>query len=1727
MKKFLASLLLFLACVACVTCVACGNGNKVTISLVYGDNEVTEQQLGKGSDYTLPDAEREGYEFEGWYDNSGFTGQVVKDITASSDATYYAKWAKLFTVTLDADGGSLSSTSFKLKEGANLYDALASYTPTKTDHQFDAWMDNTTPVALNRKMPSSDITLKARYKVKYTVKIFKQSIEDESNYEAADDFIGYGYAGATLTPELPADVMTGFTLDAGHEGSVTSLALGETASANEYKYYLTRNTYTVTFYTNYPDGVNDKWSDSTAKYGVDVTIPADVEYEGYCLAGWATSLTGEIAYEVDSLQGKVFNAKEQGAEAAKFQPSDDMGLYAVWKKGYTDMFGGGDYIFIFGDPTAEKSDVKIYLNRDGIYFAGTFNKSSGDAYLGDATFEDENNEGNYREYRLYDNGMFVMYDAGRANVVYYRFMVGRDETNGAYAFIRTNETLLFQSYDTLMYNDENGQTSEGKFERDDDGNYFVTFTEGAKAGDSFVMTLILVTTANGTENAFRVRNDEQLELAKVFRGVLNAGTLTYYLEPSYTVTFNGYDTGRYSLRTTSGVNYQDCICFLDGDDLTLYTISSTGATSLLFRSKLIDINGEKCYVIYNSREDFTATANGESLKLDGTVNATYTSGDTTVTGYYTSSSTGFGSMLITMYVGGEEYANFIITSTEAEDGAVTYSFTKKAVGYREYIYATDRLYTGTYLVLDDDGVNAEGKHTASLYGSDSEGNRQRVSTGTYELVNGLYVYTKLTLSVPEGVTVPFPADFDEFVFTLATRSTGLASYRVTLWTQYSKGEDKTNFYQKEYSAESGSDKLALLSAGTIAIYTHTDDGNTTSIAGSYTISDYDIAAGKKALILSVGSSGNLYFSIDDGTGKFELLDGAPYKIFVIGSDRVVDENKWIISSGIKAQGDAYYAAYYVKDGDNTTETKGTVVYDVGTNVYTFTPESGDAIKYKIFVNNSANERYMAQFNADFEGRFTSVNDGLLILDGYGTSATFGSVSEAMYRIDNGNRVVILGEDTVIYLDLDLTAKTFVKLDGAFGTYILFDNNYINGHYFSFDGKGGLSVYTRERNADTGEYENKYIDEHGTYTYDGEVATVEYNSNGVDIKKEGVFRILIINSSRYPAFCFTYSSIVNTKYGNGRYIDTSDWSVIELSGSSTAVRYKSDGTVESGLYAIITSDLFYFSTTNGTDAAIYKYDAATATAVPVNLKRAYGYYTEDMDMLFLSQYGFAIIGDTNMYYEIQDNTVILYERVEENGADVNDYGFRKVELGEVGAKQYDFREKTYVFNDGSGIIFNRVADDEKYPINTGTEEKEDFRRITALSFTPSGNDAAFTTTGRVTFGTGEEARQSTCRVTRRLNDDGTSVYYIIIGNYRATVTLSYKGVDDKNNSLSTFTVTALEEFTTLYSDTYLMNNLISSLFGGSAISNTWGNLELVTAYGEDGKPTETKYINGTFGPNSYMFDRNGELMSLNKISYTFDEEAGTYTAAWTGKDGYGYEMQFTSSVNQFYGVAGYTVNYVTRSETLTDSANGYTLTANVLITSDLVRATGYGLIYSMKLTKDNEEIPYDCGVNRTGGVYYVSRTYTGEGDDKKITGTEYYSVDIKRVTLTDADRNTTYGAYIIPPFETAVTITKLDNVKTYYTEDGKSYMDIDETGHAVLGAFIYSEADEELLQYSVSKSEYSDTDSSYVITLSTGANYKVTVNSTAGTITLTLLETEDDDETAGDGDSDTEGDDSGN
>ncbi len=63
---------------------------------------------------TLPtkaDITREGYTFEGWYEDSSFSGSPVTEITGSDtgDKIFYAKWsANIYTVKLETNGGKIA-----------------------------------------------------------------------------------------------------------------------------------------------------------------------------------------------------------------------------------------------------------------------------------------------------------------------------------------------------------------------------------------------------------------------------------------------------------------------------------------------------------------------------------------------------------------------------------------------------------------------------------------------------------------------------------------------------------------------------------------------------------------------------------------------------------------------------------------------------------------------------------------------------------------------------------------------------------------------------------------------------------------------------------------------------------------------------------------------------------------------------------------------------------------------------------------------------------------------------------------------------------------------------------------------------------------------------------------------------------------------------------------------------------------------------------------------------------------------------------------------------------------------------------------------------------------------------------------------------------------------------------------------------------------------------------
>ena len=104
-----------------------------------GEN-VTDYKYGTA--VTLPVPTKNGYKFEGWYDNAEFTGVAVTEISAAAigDKTYYAKWvAEQYTITFNTDGGAFVETPIS----SYIYGTTATLpVPTKNGYKFEGWYDN-------------------------------------------------------------------------------------------------------------------------------------------------------------------------------------------------------------------------------------------------------------------------------------------------------------------------------------------------------------------------------------------------------------------------------------------------------------------------------------------------------------------------------------------------------------------------------------------------------------------------------------------------------------------------------------------------------------------------------------------------------------------------------------------------------------------------------------------------------------------------------------------------------------------------------------------------------------------------------------------------------------------------------------------------------------------------------------------------------------------------------------------------------------------------------------------------------------------------------------------------------------------------------------------------------------------------------------------------------------------------------------------------------------------------------------------------------------------------------------------------------------------------------------------------------------------------------------------------------------------------------------------------
>ena len=1703
MNKFKKFLLFALSVImAAAVFAACGDKTtKYDLSFVTnGGDAIASVSVEEGADYTLPTPTREGYEFDGWYLNAEFTGEKVTSITVTQDSSVYAKWIRIGTVTLNTDGGTLSTATVTVKAGDSIYEAVKDLVPQKAGLTFGAWFDGNTEITESSVMGDSDITLTARYKVEYTVKVYLQNVEQTDYVKSEDTFTGSDYVGAEYQPNV---TMPGFT-EVNNDNAHTSGTLSEDASANAFSHYFDRNVITLTFNPNYPNGQEGGTVVlEDVVYGAPIDVPADFEMTGYCLVGWSTTQGGEAVYTSNYIFDHLYN--KQAGETAPGSAADfveSATLYGVWARGYTDMFGGGDYLYIVGND--------IYINRSGIFFRGEYNADN-------ATFIFIGEDNRTRVTgKINDDRTFVYADSSRANTSATLFVAGQGLDNS------TN--IYFDEYNGLTYrvSQEDGPAliSEGYYTIEDN-LYTVIFDEGDFAGQMFTFMLGTVSTNSGTVPAFQIRSEEEINMGLLNRALIDDGTvseageLITFNDSYYSITLDGLGIATYRVDTET-TNY-----YYTYDPETMLLTLRTASMQLAGVMKVSTYNGRYIYMPYDENSDLDITVGNTQLTLDGAYIATYNDGTTTINGYFVMEESVFGS-LATVYSGDTVY-KFIITSStmevpsEEEDGGTTtvttYSFERKPAGYNEYYYsAADAIYRLPLIIMDD---TAAGR--ASMYGWTTNSEYVKLSTGRYVLNQNQYTYTADQFFAPDNLVIE--ENRDEYgnvsyiyyqvnqetgertvwmrplldiinvqtaVFSLDTVNT---NYNVSYWYSYTPEDGDMVICTERYTTPGSQDTLTLI--GGFAQYV--SDGNV--VIGAF-------SPQKNYYILASGDS-RYYFELDSKNRLFTALDYAPVSATKILATGNADSD---IKIELDGKGGAVYSVTTVgEDGEKNTVTYTGTVSESGSNTAFDTPimrfreSRADGLTFDFILVANGSAMYFSVMDEQYMGTFTA--DGTtLVLDGFFFRASYtdaqGNEETGIYYIIEDGGVCLYTDTGYKYFDLK-DDNTFTKRGDEYGSYLVLNNQTNGGMAVTFDGYGKLEIRVTAMNEE-GEYETNVIASDVEYMIDGDICTFTYNTQYGEVTLTGRMGTYIVNSTAYKAF-YVFNEETQTTL-----VDTSDWSVLSLDGYGNAVKYAQNGATETGSYMLITDDMLYYVNNASTDASIYLYDLDNGTVTPAKFT-AFGYYTSDLESLLFTKYGFAIFnGTTRYYYNVVDGVCYLYhQEFDEQGLipqETNKYGFIEEVFGEF-TDVKEWEDKVYYRDEGVALSFTRdpeTADNYKIPLNNGTEVE--YVPIGNITFTPSGSDE-FTVIGQVQLGDSYYSAY----ICREVTEDGVEMYIRIpltVGYYRLDITVSYSGGGKVNN----YEITSMRRIISLPSYNYLSVYYYIAMFYGqefaNTIPNTYGNIQLIYNYDVEGQQTDS-YMTGTFGEDSGFYDINGNIMSFDKAE--FAEEGNGYVADFTAAnaedetpDTYTYRLHIGVQYIQQLGTFGYVVSGLTRVQTF-EANDGYTVEVERLITSDTGTQPGY--VYSLKLTKDGEPIEYDIRMLSDGSWHCIVRT---TDDNDKITSTTYYKVVFTEMTIApiEPDEEGGEALEIVAPYESASVVVM--PMETVYADNGTDYVDINEDGEIMLMTVGNS-------IYVATESLYDEQSNTYTVTASSGDRFSVVVSENEGVKTVVITKIQEDEQ----------------
>ncbi len=426
----------------------------VTYNANNGTCDTASAQKTFGVAYgTLPEATRDGYDFDGWYlGDTKITAESI--LNTADDHTLVAKWiAKIYTVTFNANGGSVNPESSVVTfdktygDGTNLTDSKLP-TPSKTGYDFGGWyLESDTSFATaiigtTTVATASDHILVAKWTAQTATVTLDPAPGTFAEGVANTIQVTFGEAYGDLpTPTLEGYDFSGWTLDGNPVEKDTTV---ETAGAHTLVASWSIKKFIVTFMDGATELADLKKSDVEWNTAIsEVTAPAK---NGYNFDAW---------YKEEDFQTK-WNFSEDVV-------TDNVVLYA--------KYDAISYTIKFYDGTTELTNLEMNYTIENPVVLPTYTKdnynfkywrleadsdgwSAGDYNAGD----DNSQTGMYGDISL----TAVWELAISIDIQEYKYA----NTNYKMILVKGNigdtEIFTYDGVDMFYIDDENYKTTEGE-----------------------------------------------------------------------------------------------------------------------------------------------------------------------------------------------------------------------------------------------------------------------------------------------------------------------------------------------------------------------------------------------------------------------------------------------------------------------------------------------------------------------------------------------------------------------------------------------------------------------------------------------------------------------------------------------------------------------------------------------------------------------------------------------------------------------------------------------------------------------------------------------------------------------------------------------------------------------------------------------------------------------------------------------------------------------------------------------------------------------------------------------------------------------------------------------------------------------------------------------------------------------------------------------------------------